>query len=138
MECVFPMVVVSILPNAEFVKNDHRKHPPHFKGYKYDPRLIWWVWIIIWIRFWNYNLESMLMLVMILKETKLRNYSCRCVPYRSNILGLWFSIKSYASQKDLKLMVAPTHLPEGRSWLVWNSPSKYIQFDIFLRRVRLY
>ena len=34
------------------------------------------------------------MLVMILKETKLRNCSYRSVPYRSNILGLWVLIKS--------------------------------------------
>ena len=29
--CVFPMVVVSILPHAEFGQNDHREHTPHFR-----------------------------------------------------------------------------------------------------------
>ena len=28
--CVFPMVIVSILPHAEFGPNDHRENPPHF------------------------------------------------------------------------------------------------------------
>ena len=28
--CVFPMVVVSILPHAEFGPNDHREDAPHF------------------------------------------------------------------------------------------------------------
>ena len=28
--CVFPMVIVSILPHAEFGPNDHREDAPHF------------------------------------------------------------------------------------------------------------
>ena len=28
--CVFPMVLVSILPHAEFGRNDHRENAPHF------------------------------------------------------------------------------------------------------------
>ena len=28
--CVFPMVIVSILPHAVFRRNDHRKDAPHF------------------------------------------------------------------------------------------------------------
>ena len=31
VERVFPMVVVSILPHAEFGPNDHREDAPHFK-----------------------------------------------------------------------------------------------------------
>ena len=31
--CVFAMVVVSILPYAEFGRNDHREDAPHFKRY---------------------------------------------------------------------------------------------------------
>ena len=30
--CVFPMVVVSILPHAEFGQNDHREDAPHFSN----------------------------------------------------------------------------------------------------------
>ena len=30
VECVFPMIVVSMLPHAEFVLNDHRETAPHF------------------------------------------------------------------------------------------------------------
>ena len=30
MRCVFAMVVVSILPHAEFGPNEHRKDAPHF------------------------------------------------------------------------------------------------------------
>ena len=30
VECIFPMVVDSMLPNAEFGQNDHREDPPHF------------------------------------------------------------------------------------------------------------
>ena len=30
-ECVFPMVIVSILPHADFGSNDHRKDAPHFR-----------------------------------------------------------------------------------------------------------
>ena len=33
--CVFPMVVVSILPHAEFGPNDHRKDALHFNTEKY-------------------------------------------------------------------------------------------------------
>ena len=31
MGCVFPMVILSILPHAEFGPNDHRENAPHFK-----------------------------------------------------------------------------------------------------------
>ena len=30
VRCVFPMVIVSILPHAEFGSNDHREDAPHF------------------------------------------------------------------------------------------------------------
>ena len=30
VECVFPMVAVTILPHAEFGPNDHREDVPHF------------------------------------------------------------------------------------------------------------
>ena len=30
VECVFPMVIVSLLPQAELGQNDHREDAPHF------------------------------------------------------------------------------------------------------------
>ena len=36
--CVFPMVVVSILPHAEFGPNDHREDAPHFTLWNH-----WWL-----------------------------------------------------------------------------------------------
>ena len=41
--CVVVMVVVSILPHAEFGPNDHRQDAPHFKkqwlGHQYENQL---------------------------------------------------------------------------------------------------
>ena len=31
--CIFPMVVVYLLPQAEFGRNDHREDAPHFKSW---------------------------------------------------------------------------------------------------------
>ena len=30
VECVFPVIIVSILPHAEFEQNDHQEGGPHF------------------------------------------------------------------------------------------------------------
>ena len=35
--CVFPMVVVSILPHAEFEPNDHQKDTPDFSKERFKP-----------------------------------------------------------------------------------------------------
>ena len=32
LTCVFPMVIVSIMPHAEFGRNDHRGDEPHFNS----------------------------------------------------------------------------------------------------------
>ena len=34
--CVFPMVVVSILPHAKFGPRDHREHAPHFTSLSFQ------------------------------------------------------------------------------------------------------
>jgi len=36
VECVFPIVVVSILPHAEFGPIDHHEHAPHFTFHRFQ------------------------------------------------------------------------------------------------------
>ena len=38
--CVFPMVVVSILPHAEFEPNDHQKDTPDFSKERFEAPLL--------------------------------------------------------------------------------------------------
>ena len=44
--CVFPMVVVSMMPRADFGPSDHRDDALHFT--KYIFRLIWLHWMMNW------------------------------------------------------------------------------------------
>ena len=36
--CVFPMVVVSLLPHAEFRRNDHRQVVPRFTSWDFEKK----------------------------------------------------------------------------------------------------
>ena len=46
--CVFPMVVVSILPHAEFGQNDHREDAPHFSNEWESRNCDWVIFTVTW------------------------------------------------------------------------------------------
>ena len=62
MGCVFPMVVFSIMPHAEFAPNDHQEGAPHFNNRPCEiSRHSWSYDLSLWSRDWNIPRSNVLL-----------------------------------------------------------------------------